>query len=120
MPKAWVAALAQNSVFLKSTKIIVRDADIQHALRDSKKKSGTMLEPDFWENLVIFWQKPDFVFLEKTAANPALFLVFGKSHNVRKVVVLLNYNLGKKEFANVVRTGKMVALKNLSDAIGIA
>ena len=120
MPNAWITALEKNGVFLKSQKIIIRDADIQHALRDSKKKSGTMLPPEFWENLVNFWKTPDFLFLEKTKNNPALFLIFGKSQKVSKVVLLLNYNLMKKEFANVVRTGKIVDFQNVHNEILIA
>ena len=105
--------------------IAIRDEDIFHALRDSKKAYGGALPLAFWETLPQQLKNPDAILLqgmeEQRAKNATDNLLFVYNFPYGKVVMKINYQIAVKNEvsnkkgkvkANIVRTGSIITNAN--------
>jgi len=90
-----------------SAEVMVRDKDLWHALRDTKK---SLIAPDWWSLLPLHLRRPQAVLLDRTHADPALIYVFAEPSG-KKVLLKLDYRVKKPQRAhvNIVRTGSVLA-----------
>lgn len=91
--------------------IAVRDVDILHALRDTKRGKNNNLPVEFWQGLVEKLQYPNAILLDDNHRSPALLYLYNT--DAGKVVINMDYltgirNSGGKKMQvplNIVKTG---------------
>lgn len=116
-----LAALARQGVELSSAAVLMRDAELMHALRDTKVARGANLARDFWTDLPAQLSKAE-AYLD-TVDQALLYAIPLGAGQTAKVVVRLNYadkaRLGRERqrvTANFVQTGGVVADYDLAAA----
>ena len=93
---AWLEILKKHGIFPDSTAIVIRDSDIFHALRDTKKEKSLSLPFAVFAQLPRQLQKAQAVFLDATHAPPSLLFVNRVGDKVHKIVVPINYKIKKE------------------------
>ncbi len=98
--------MADAGITPASAEIMVRDHDLWHALRATKKNP---IDADWWASLPLHLRAPQAVLLDRTHADPALLYVFAGPDG-KKVLVKLDYRVKKPQRAhvNIVRTGAVL------------
>ena len=97
-------ALAAHNIMPQSAVISMGDADITHALRDSKAASGRALDAAIIRRVPELLLKPDSVYVQTNAKNPTLWFIYETEQG--KLVLLVDKPERKsKEMMNIVRTG---------------
>ena len=112
----WVAAAIKNDIAPVSAEIIVRDADVWHTFRDSKKAA---LDVDWYKRLPALLDQPDAVVLDTTHPGaPAFLLFYDTGNSGAKLVVRVNYRVKNIGITNIAETGKYVNLDDVRPMIG--
>lgn len=101
--------------------IAIRDEDIIHGFRDSKKAKGIALPLEFWQKLPQKLRKPDGIYLDKNTERTIIFLY---KTDIGKIAVKLDYiarvkSEKKTVKLNIVRTGSILtdtAIKEVEDS----
>lgn len=109
---SWVQAAQKAEVQPISGEIIVREEDIRHTFRSSKRDQ---IQLSWYRDLPGHLRKPDAVLLDLSLpGRPALLLIYGQGANRPKLVLQINYRTRRQGRMNIVETGKMI------DPTGIA
>lgn len=99
----------------QSAVIAVRDADILHALRDSKQAKGIHLPVAFWQKLPEKLREPKAVLLDRSQKMDALLFVY--EEDGARLVVTVDYHIKLKDqltskkrtsLVNMVTTGTRI------------
>ena len=114
-----VADLASRGVPLESADVWLRDAELLHALRDTKAVRDATLPVEIWKDLPA-WLSKATPYLD--TKDTALVYAFDLPDGIGKVLVRVNYAekariAGKRTrfTSNFVRTGGVVEPRNLRD-----
>jgi len=112
----WVDAATKVNLTPASSEIVVRDADVWHTFRDTKKDT---LDLAWYKGLPILLDQPSAVVIDSTHPNePAYLLFFDVSNDSKKLVVRVNYRVKKLGMVNIVETGRLVDLSGVRAMIG--
>lgn len=113
---AWVDAAITADIAPASAEIIVRDADVWHTFRYTKKQA---LDLDWYKRLPELLGQPGAVVLDTTHQNaPAFLLFFDTNQRAEKLVVRVNYRVKKVGVVNIAETGRKVDLSGVRAMIG--
>lgn len=105
----WVEAAA-------TAEIIVRDADVWHTFRDTKKQA---LDLGWYQRLPALLVEPKAVVQDTTHENaPAFPLIFHTNTPSEKLVIRVNYRVKKAGVVNIAETGRKVDLSGVRAMIG--
>ena len=105
----WVEAAA-------TAEIIVRDADVWHTFRGTKKQA---LDLGWYKRLPALLVEPEAIVLDTTHENvPAFLLFFHTNTRSEKFVVRVNYRVKKVGMVNIAETGRKVHLSVVRAMIG--
>lgn len=115
-----VAALQQSGVELQSAAIWLRDQELAHALRDTKRGRGAVLPLQTWRDLPGLLDAAA-VYLDEQ--DQALLYLVDAAGAPGKVVVRVNYNakgrfdgVRQQIVSNFIRTGGLVNEADLADS----
>lgn len=103
----WVAASAASGVRPASADITVRDRDIWHALRESKKAAGKTVPLDWYRDLPLHLSQPTLVALQRATVrqpHPGLLLYYPHADPAVRAVVLVNFRTKGEALLNIVRS----------------
>jgi hypothetical protein len=105
MRPAWVDKMARHGALPATADIKVRDDDILHAFRDTKKHA---LPLDWYKRLPEHLAAPQAAILDTThKQGPALLLIYHAEGSGKKLVLRINYRIKKtKEMTNIIGTGE--------------
>ena len=114
LDKDVVAALEQRGMTPRNLTITLTDKALLHMARDTKKARGTAVPETELLSLSEHIEQPKAVLFDRV--NPALLYVFdaGEKERRAKIVVRVNYD-EKGNPVNSIRSGGMIAIKNLRD-----
>lgn len=112
IPAPVIEALEAKGLAPETAVITLRDADIMHAIRDSK---DDVLPMAFWHNLATHLVNPEAVLLDTSKSEPVLLYVINLGAKKGKAILRMDYlvklknaQTGKKERIkiNILRSGK--------------
>lgn len=112
-----VQALTDRGIVPASAHLAVRDQDVIHTHRDSKKDR---LPWDWYRKLPLHLIRPQAVLLERGTTPPVLLMVFDTPSGVGKMVVRVDYTVAQRGGAlktNVLGTGRLMNPQSLSDPV---
>jgi hypothetical protein len=106
MKPKWVEAATQVGYAPQTAEMAIRDNDIAHFFRDAK---NSQIDHAWLRELPAHLKKPQAVLLDTTHDTPALLLIYDAANDAKKLVVRVNYEIGKgrkKKTLNLVETGR--------------
>lgn len=122
LPKVVVTRLSERGITPATAAVAVRDEDVLHAHRDTKKGA---IPWDWYRELPRHFSGYKAVLLDKTEANPALLFVYDIAGKTGKLVVKIDFEtfvrggdgIKRKGLYNMLRTGKIMNPHALTDAV---